>query len=240
MNLIDIRKKFRDLSGRYDLVNDDFSDNGANFFINEGSKWLDRTIETTKSWASYMTVINAGAWYVLFPLSRAIKEVWLSTADGRWQLDKIRLQDLIASFMSATPANLTNGTPAYYSPALTRYIPETILPATLATFAAFIGIIPTTPHDYNAVILSVPVDQDTLVEVKGLFYSMELTLDTHENFWSKVHPLLLIQAAIRQTHIVSGNKPMLDVLDRGLDGDLVRIDKDLTEQVIAEIDKMEG
>lgn len=240
MNLVDIRAKFRELSGRYDLVNDDFSDNGANFYINQGSRWLDKAVETTKSWASYMEVKAAGSWNVQFPQARAVKEVWISTVEGKWQLEKMRLQDMIASFFTKNPTEWTNGTPVYYSPILTRTIPETLTPADIAAFSAFVGLITSTGYDYNAIILSSPVDQDTLVEIIGLFYSQTMTEDTDTNFWSTVHPLLLVQAAIRQTYIVSGNKPMLDILDRGLDGDLTRLGYDLVEQMIAEIDHMEG
>lgn len=240
MNLKDIREKFRDISGRYDLVNDDLSDNGANFFINEGSRWLDRTVETTKSWASFMHILTAGEWYLRFPQARAIKEVWVATDEGRWQLEKKRLQDLIAGYYAEIPANIVNGTPLYFSPAVTRYIPESISPATLTTFEAFLGIIQPATHDHNAIILSCPVDRDTLVQITGLFYSVALTADTDVNYWSEIHPLLLVQAAIRQTHIASGNKPLLDLLDRSLDGELTRIGMDLVEQIIAEVDEMDA
>jgi len=240
MNLIEIRSKFRELSGRYDLVNNDLSDNGADFFINQASRWLDRTVETTKSWASYMVIIPVSSWYVQFPYARAIKEVWISTTEGRWQLEKIRLQDMIASYFSKPPVEITNGTPEFYSPAITRYIPEDVTPATLATFANFIGVIPSITHEYNAVILSSPVELQSLVEIIGLFYSATLVSNEDENYWSRVQPMLLVQAAIRHTYIVGGNKPMLDVLDRGIDGELDRLGKDLTEQIIAEIDQMDG
>lgn len=240
MNLIEIREKFRDLSGRHDLVNGDFSDNGVDFFVNEGSKWLDRTIETTKSWASYMSVLAIDSWYVTFPNARAVKEVWVSTDEGRWQLEKRNLQDLIAAYFSEIPAEITSGTPLYYSPTLTRYIPEDITPAELATFAAFIGVIPSVTHEYNAVIISTPVDRSTLVEIKGLFYSAQLVADDDENYWSRTNPLLLVQAAIRQTYIVGGNKPMLEILNKGIYEELDGLSKDLVEQVIAEVDQMEG
>jgi hypothetical protein len=240
MNLLQIRTKFRELSGRYDLVNDDFSDNGADFFINEASKWLDKTIETSKSWASYMAIVTANSWYLSFPTARAVKEVWISTTTGRWQLRKQRLQDLIAAYYSTPPALIESGTPLYYSPTVTRYIPEDITPATLATFAAFIGIIPSMATDYNAIIFSSPVDVSALIEVKGLFYSFTLTNDDDENYWSKVNPLLLIQTAMRQTHLISGNKAMLDIVNGGISDDLMKLDKDLVEQEIAGIDQMEG
>lgn len=240
MNLQEIRRKFRDLSGRFDLVNDDFSDNGADFFINEASKWLDKTAETTKTWASYKEIITAGTWNVQFPSCRAIKEVWLATDEGRWQLEKRRLQDILEGYYYATPAEIDTGTSLYYAPTVTRHIPEDITAVTLATFEPYVEVLTPTGYTYNAILLSVPVDRDTLVDVKGLFHSVALSDDDDENYWSVVHPLLLIQAAMRISHIVTGNRPLLDITDRGLDGDLNRLEKDLVEQMIAEIDQMEG
>lgn len=42
MDLEDIRDKFIELSGRDDLANDDGTDNGADYFINAGQKFLDK------------------------------------------------------------------------------------------------------------------------------------------------------------------------------------------------------
>jgi len=240
MNLIEIRKKFKELSGRYDLVNEDNSDNGATFLANEACKWLDKTVETSKTGASYMQLLTAGDWYVEFPNARAIKEVWVTTADGRWQLQKKRLQDLIASYYADIPADRVNGTPYYYSPAISRYIPEDITPATLLTFANYVGTLDITGYTYDALIISTPIDVSGLIEVLGFFYSAELSEDKDENYWTTVHPLLLVEAMTRMSHIITGNKPMLDILDRGLDGDLQRLEKDRVEQEIAEVDQMEG
>lgn len=240
MNLLEVRKLFREVSGRYDLVNDDGSDNGANLYINEASRWLDRTGEIHKSRASYMVILTAGSWAVRIPFCRAIKEVWVTTANGRIQLEKKRLQDLIAAFYSQIPANWTNATPEFYSPTISRYIPDDVSLATLATFAVYIGVITNLDYDYDAVIFSSPVDQDTLIEVIGLFYSNRLANDDDENHWSRLNPMLLVQATIRQTCVVSGNKPLLDSIDRGLDGELHRLGLDVTEQIISEIDQMEG
>jgi hypothetical protein len=240
MNLVQLREKFREVSGRYDLVNDDFSDNGADFYITEASKWLDRAIETTKSWGTYLVSITAGTWYVKVPLSRAIKEAWITTAEGKWQLEKKRLQDLIAAFYTELPANWTNGTPEYYSPTITRYIPEDMTAVSLAVFAASVGVLDQPHMEYNALIMSAPVDQAAVVEVHGLFYSFPLSLDDDENYWSVHHPLLLIQAAVRQTYILSGNKPLSEIYGQNINDDLGRIDKELVEQIISEIDEMDG
>jgi hypothetical protein len=240
MNLVEIRAKFRDVSGRFDLVNKDDSDNGADFFINEACRWLDKTVETGGSYGTYMEILAIGRWNVQIPRCRAIKEVWLITPDGRTQLTKISLQDNLASYFTTLPTGLTNGTPEYYSPTIKRYFPEGMTVPTLAAISAFTGLITSSGEDYGAILLSCPLDASSLIEIKGLFYSMELVNDTDENYWSVNHSLLLVETAVRQTHILSGNKPMLDVLDRGIDGELKRLDQEIVEQDIAEIDQMEG
>ena len=240
MNLIEIRTKFRDLSGRYDLVSDDLSDNGADFYITEASKWLDRAVETNKSWGTYLISIAAGTWYIKVPLSRAIKEAWITTDEGKWQLEKKKLQDLIAEYYVDLPAEWVNGTPEYYSPTITRYIPEDMTPAALAVFASSVGVISQPQMEFNALIMSTPVDRAAVVEVHGLFYSYVLTADTDENYWSVHHPLLLIQVAIRMTYMLSGNKPLSDIYGQSITDDLSRIDKELVDQIIAEVDEMDA
>lgn len=240
MNLLEVRKQFREISGRYDLVNNDGSNNGADFYINEASKWLDKMVETSKSGASFMAVVNAGDWYVKFPYARAVKEIWISTANGRYQLTKLIMQDMIASFFRGNPSTWVNGVPKYYSPTITRYIPEDVSPANLAIFATYVGLIASDTSNYNAVILSSPVTENTLVEVIGYFYSKILAEDDDENYWSTVNPMLLIQATARQVSIITGNKPMTDSMDRGINSELSNLEKDLVEQGISEIDQMEG
>jgi hypothetical protein len=239
MNLLEIRTKFAELSGRWDLVNkSDYSDNGADYLIREAGKWLDKCVETSKSSGNYLSLLSAGSWYVQFPYCRALKEVWMATTGGRTQLTKMNIQDLIVKYLSCPPAEITNGTPAHYALADARYIREGR--ADLATFTSYVGIITPTTHEYNTIILSAPVDQNTLIEVIGLFYAVFMTANGDSNYWSVVHPNLLIQATIRQTYIFSGNKPMLDVLDRGIDGELTRLGYDLVEEEIAECDQMGG
>jgi len=110
MNLLQVRTKFRGISGRHDLVNADFSDNGADFYINEGRKFIDRLDETQKSWASCFRFLEVGQFSVSFPHCRAIKEVWVASVTARWQLKKISLQDLISEYLTGLPASRSVGT----------------------------------------------------------------------------------------------------------------------------------
>ena len=240
MNLEQMRHLFRSISGRHDLVDDD-AGKMADFYINEGSKFLDRLDETPKSWASRFEIISAGAWYVQFPYCRAVKEVWLVTADGRWQLEKKNLQDLLSEYLSALPTSWTNGTPLYYSPTITRYIPETLGVPTLATFAAYLDIIsPMAGYGSNAVLFNVPVDKDTMVDVRGLFYSRPLVTLKDENYWSSQHPHLLALAALRQTHLNQRNETLLKSVDASIKEEMARVGMDLVEELVAEVDEIES
>jgi len=238
MNLLQLRTKFRTISGRFDLVNEDGSDSGADFYLNEGRKILDRSDETQKSWASCFRFIDVGRFSAQFPYCRAVKEVWASTSTERWQLEKKNLQDLITDYMCNLPSEREVGTPLYYSPAVTRYIPESI---TMDSFEAFIGFVDIpmgVVHEYNSILVNVPPSEKISVEIKGLFYSMELTEDTDENYWSSVHPLLLIMAAMRQIEVVNRNTQGVNDWDNAIGKEMSQIGFDLVEELIAGADEM--
>lgn len=240
MNLLQVRTKFRTISGRFDLVNEDFSDNGADFYINEGRKFLDRFGKTQKSYASCFRFVEVGGFAAQFPYCRAIKEVWAMTTTERWQLEKVNLQDLIAGYLTDIPSTRTGGSPAYYSPAITRYIPENAAADTFEVFLGFVDIPTGTAHEYNSILLSVPVDEKISLDIKGLFYSMELVNDTDENYWSTVHPLLLITAAMRYLEVINRNTQGVNDWTSSIATEMKTLEYDLVEELIAEVDEMGG
>ena len=88
MNLLQLRQKFRSESGRFDLVNSNGTDNGADFYINEGSKHLDRLETVEKSLAYNYSKLTTGHYFISFPYCRAVQEVWVFNLSARWQLEK--------------------------------------------------------------------------------------------------------------------------------------------------------
>ena len=240
MNLLQLRTKFRSLSGRFDLVNTDFTENGADFFINEGRKYLDRLDETQKSWASCFRFVEIGKFSASFPYCRAIKEVWAATSEERWQLEKKSLQDLTAGYLANLPGERNTGSPLYYSPAIARYVPENAEAGDIEAFAGFTDVEAGSYHDFNSVVLSVPVSQKIMLDIRGLFYSMELTEDTEKNYWSEVHPMLLIMSAMRQAEIINRNTQGVNDWTNAITVELRQLGMDLVEEVIAEVDQMEG
>ena len=240
MNLLQMRTKFRELSGRHDLVNADFSDNGADFFINEGRKFLDRMDETQKSWASCFRLMEANRFSVQFPYCRAIKEVWVSSiAEGRWQLEKVDLQDLIMGYLTGLPSSRTAGVPLYYSPCITRYIPENATVEDIEAFIGYVEIPAGNAHEWNAIMINVPTDTQLTVTINGLFYSMELIEDTDENYWSAVHPMLLYMSAMRQVEITNRNTQGVNDWKNSIDVEMKQLGMDLVEELISEITQIE-
>jgi hypothetical protein len=240
MNLLQVRTKFRELSGRFDLVNDDYSDNGADFFINEGSKFLDRLNENQKSWASSFRFIDVGMYAASIQHCRAIKEVWAASTTARWQLEKKSIQELIEDHLLGTPSERTSGEPAYYSPTITRYSEEDLSAEDFESFIQWVEIPSGNAYEYNTILLSAPVDRKIVVEVKGLFYSKQLTADTDENYWSVNHPLLLYMAAMRYVEVVNRNTQGVNDWERAIVEDASKIGMDLVEELIAERGEMEG
>lgn len=241
MNLLQLRTKFRTLSGRFDLVNDDYSDNGADFFINEGIKFLDRASETQKSAASHFKIANVGTFSVTFPYCRALKEVWISDAtNGRRQLKKKPLQDLITGYLTTFPSERTEGLPLYYSPCITRYIPED---ADLTELDGFLGFLETpsgNAHEYNAILINVPLQYKSMFDLRGLFYSKQLLSDTDTNYWSVVHPLLTLTAALRYVEVTNRNTQGVNDWTASIVTEMQQLGFDLVEEQIAEISQMEG
>lgn len=135
MNLIDVRRKFRTLSGRYDLVSDAGADQGADFFINAGVRHLDRRANFQKSIARTWSKNAAGTYLVKTQNARAITEVWVATPERRRQLRPRLWQDLRATYTNPW-ASLTRGTPLYYSPVYVRPYPENMEEAGVVTLGA--------------------------------------------------------------------------------------------------------
>jgi len=240
MNFLQSRIKFRDLSGRHDLVDPAGIDTGAGFFINEGRKYLDRLYETQKSWASCFKTIATGFWGVSFPYCRAIKEVWAATSSARCQLEKESLQDMIEGYLTGLPSSRSLGIPLYYSPCITRYIPENALAGDIESFTGWTDVLAGNGHEYNAILLDVLVSENTTIIINGLFYSMELIEDTDENYWSAVHPMLLYMSAMRQVEVTNRNTQGVNDWSNSIETEMRQLGFDLVEEIIAEVDDMEG
>jgi len=240
MNLLQLRQKFRTISGRFDLVNEDGSDNGADFYIDEGKKFLDRLDETQKSWATCFRFLNVGFYHVTFPYCRAIKEIWASSQTARWQVHKVNFQELVEGYLTGIPSARNTGAPLYYSPCITRAIPENETAEDFESFTGWVDVPSGNAHEFNTILLSVPAEEKLVISVNGLFYSAILTLDTDENYWSAVHPLLLISATMRQIEITNRNTQGVNDWTGAIGTEMRQLGFDYVDEMISEVSQMEG
>lgn len=257
MNLLEIRQQFVKVSGRYDLVVDayasDWTDQGANFYIQSGQLALDQRVEMKMSEATYYKKLIAGQVGCTFPDCRAVREVWVQdltgnvdddvaqySGDSRFKLAK-RSRDYMRTKYSQQFQNLTQSGPKdYYLPGM-RIFPDSITITEIESYIGWMDIPPLGSRTmYNGVIVLPPPDHEIVLEIIGLFCTPKLTVDTDENFWSVNYPTVLLWAALKELEITYRNSEGAKDWERAITERLVDLDKDNVEEMIADVDQMEG
>lgn len=245
MNLKEIRTWFVQDSGRYDLVVDttNWADNGADKYINAGQRWLDRLLVANKALGRNFQIVEASTSIVTFNGCRAIQEVWVkSIADttiGRTKLEKKSIRWMREEYSNMD--TIENGTPLYYAPAVLRPAPE---PSDLGSYNSVINYLDVlaepTGHEYDGVVFFPPVDGQYFIETWGLFDAKPLLVDEDESYWTINFPEVVVMAAQAMIEMFSRNSEgvkdwvaSIQLITKGIDFDIV-------EEMIAEVDNMEG
>lgn len=246
MSFKDVRDKFVEITGRADLVGVG-SVVGADFYLNEAQKMLDRMLDGGKSGARYFVDLDASQILVLLPTCRVIKKVFIGSSTERVELIKVNDVHDLMNYYNVPKADIDSDQPAYYSPVWARPFPGTISISDYSQQWLLDTIIDSGHEGYNAVIIYPPPDLDSYtLEVWGLFYSDELINDEDRTWWTEAHPLLLIKAAALQLEITyrntEGAKDWLgaDDMPGTIKGDIKQLNMDLVEEEIAEVNQMEG
>lgn len=196
MNLVGIREQFVKESGRYDLVSSvsTWANNGADFYIQRGSRYLDRFVTTSFSKAKHYETAEVDEWYKIFQEVRSIQEVWVSNDEYRKRLE-LRDVTTFREYYNEPPSSIDSGTPTYYTPALLRTHPQ----SNTMYLEKFVdtSFTETSKYDYeyNGIMWMPPTDEEIIVEVHGLWYCKALSADADNNYWSVNHPEALVAAA---------------------------------------------
>lgn len=232
MTLLEVRTKFIELSGRYDLITDteSYQDAGADFFIYAGQRWLDRTFEILKSYANYYGAIAAGTNYLLVPECRLVKGVRVTYSNGHVDtLKPISLERLHHCCHSGCA-------PHFYAPCSVRTQPE--LPGQLTAPGGSIVLQDNFP--YNAIVFDVPFTESVTTEVVGYFNNAQLVNDTDENFWSVEHSWILVLAAMRAMEIAQRNREGVADWETAIRSEMLGLEYDAVDQIPGRITQMEG
>jgi hypothetical protein len=221
MNLAEIRKMFVKLSGRYDLVLPDGSDDGADFFIREGQKFIDKLVEHESSGGLVELSFVVGDYSKALD-ARAVKSVFAVSSDGvRWPLEKVLFSDMNRLY-SENAENITRSVPVYYSP----------IPARSTG--------PVSGSKYNGIMIFPPTDSDIVLEVFGKVHAGDLIDDSDNNFWTDNHPMVLVLSAMRYLEVTNRNREGVRDYETAITNELTLLEKDFVEQEIAEFDSIGG
>jgi hypothetical protein len=241
MNLGEIRRKFIDISGRYDLVVDTsaYADNGANWYIQRGNMYLQLLTNSKPQQSRVFASMAIGAWYYTMALCRAVQEVWCSTATERWELEKHTTKELRA-YYTEPMSSIEKGDPLYYCPSVSRKTPEVAGTTYFDSFGGTISTLAIAEQGYNAIIVFPPTAVAVELEIIGLFFQTELTTDLQTSEWSVRHPELLVWAALRELEVDYRNTEGVKDWDNAIMGKIRMLEFDQVEEETADINQIEG
>lgn len=219
--LLDIREKFVEFSGRFDLatpVNVWTTDAGADWFINAGLEYLDGEQEHPQTSKVWVQTLSAGTSQVAITEARAIREVWLTddaTSTDWLELKKTDLDTLLTDFPDL--AATTRGVPSVWCPGITRDAPNSPVTGGAAAGATVINI-------------QAPPLIDYVMQAFGDFKTAEMTTNTDTNWWTIHHAHVVVLAAMRTLEGIYRNtagmldyERQIETLLRGVDKDLVNV-----------------
>ncbi len=207
--LIELRRMLVQQSGHAELVadyeNEDWADNGADHFIQAGQRFCDDQFQYHKSEAWFYAKVAAGESLVTFTNARIIKQVWLNyTGGNRVLLERLTLDKMREEYTNPLLSDETQGTPAYWVPAVLGLAPQQYTETALSFDANGITdhnlIMFGNHYPYKGIYIMPPADGDYTVEIKAEWYSHEMCEDSDVSFWSQ-YPELLLMAARRQMEI---------------------------------------
>lgn len=244
MNLLTVRRHFVEKSGRYDLVVDevDWQDNGADFYINAGQKFIERKINVKKSIGRFFKKLSVGEAGVSFRECRAIGEVWAHFPEEqvRTRLKKLSYTEFRTKFPAMNKA-VDSGSPLYFTPVLLRMYPDKPILSQWEQYLGFFDVLAMSGSEvFDGVLVYPPTDQEIVIEVTGLFENAELTADEDETYWSMVHPEILLLGALYQLEVFNRNREGARDWLEALEIALADIDKDVVEEESFDINQMEG
>lgn len=234
------------------MINSDFSDNGANFHINAGQRYLDRLMDNDKSIGRRFVDVVAGDYIVTFEECRSILEVWFQGVDSSGDVKRMplnRVEQGIEGLLgidrrtarehyTAMHGDLDNGWPLYWTPAQLRL--QTDRDGTTGGLGGFADVLADGFQTYNGIVFRPPTDVSGSVEIIGNFYVMQLNEDVDSSFWSDVHPDVLLMATLRSFEISQRNRAGVEDWTAAIASVVEGIDMDAAREESADTTEMNG
>jgi len=223
MTLAEIRQKFVELSGRYDLVTDQqsYEDDGADFFIQAGQRFLENQLDFPHKQARAEVTLAQGESEAKLAGVQSLDRILRHESEGAALLDEVRYPEFYDRFGNQTK----RGTPSFWSSPVGRSNPA--------------GGQRQTSGDQH-IKLFPAADKEYTFSIIGSFFSQPLENKDDENFWTVVYPETLIQSTMYTAERFYRNRQgMRDHLE-AIQRDLTGIDANVAMDEAGEIDQMSG
>lgn len=226
MTLLEIRTKLVEVTGRNDLVVDTtgYADAGADFYIREGQRFLDRLVEGSKGSADIAVSVTAGQASVSLGGIRAVRGLRWVGEDGISGRILLEPADVLRNRFSAEggTSSIGRGTPTHAAVVPVRD-----------------SVDPDADSETNKGILFLPPAESAgLLIVEGLAFSAELIEDDSVSFWSVAEPFLLVQASMLMIEQLYRNSQGQNDLESAIRTKAALIDLDEAEEGAAGIWQM--
>lgn len=206
MTLKEVREQFILKSGRYDLINEDGSDSGANFFIQAGQRFLDKEGDFGSGRVgSYRTTLEDGASTFLIPNCWSLLALYKSTGEGTdecWELLE-RVHSLECDRCRLAYGTYYTLLPIHSYPSLKDSLTSDVnIPASSLAISATSYI-----EDVTGlrVQLKPAIQERTQINAVGHFFSSPLTSDSSSSYWSTLYPETLLKAAMYELEVFYRN-----------------------------------
>lgn len=255
MTLKEIRERFVQESGRLDLVNDDGSDNGADFYINNGQRHLDRLTQFRKAGAVNYQILRPNDYLFYVKDCRAVHSVSYiahsdyqnpySTHERSWRtLPPWTIEQARAAFPHSFTRMLEyRDKPIMYCLFDVRGTQDTMRANDFQFFESMsdlAGLVMAQYYDKVGILL-LPITRNAIqVEVRGLFYCPKLINDDDTSYWTTEEPGLLLQAALREMEVFHRNTQGVKDWDRAIDASTVLLEQDFIYEEAYHTCQMEG
>jgi len=240
MNLLEIRTQFAKLSGRYDLVNNDFTNNGADYFLKAGLKFLDRRVEFDKDFGLHFTQKSSASYFTEVASYRTIESVWYAdSADGRYELEYMAPLEFQETYGTEPYYDGDSGDPKYWTMRITREIPDGTSPDVIGNYATEI-LADGTQVLKQGILVAPALTNAGQLELWGKFDTAFPSLDTDTNYWFSKFEHIAINAGLFQLENSYRNTQGAKDYLAAIDIELAGIDKDTVEDDLRRAEVMNG
>ena len=206
MNLLEIRTQFAKLSGRYDLVDAAFADNGADYYIKAGIKFLDRRVGFDKEIVKEITAVSIGDFQHDVLNQRVIQHVFFVTSSATKLLMYKTPVEMRQLFTSEAYGSVDNATTTYWTMELD-----------------------TTQLTNPSIITMPPTDEAGDVEIWFKRNTPFPSIETGTNFWMTNFEDVAVNAALYKLEASYRNMTGMRDWLAAIDLDLLGIEKDTVE-----------